>query len=122
MALRILAMASVDTPVFNELPIISENYSDEGSLPWLEWTFSRQVKQSSAIRTICPWGSTAKKFLNVLADARVAQIAKSYACAPLDVWLLDTVFAGLLHPPPFLRMNTRHRFVLQSEPKGPLKT
>lgn len=47
------------------------------------------------------FGTNGKQFLNVLAEARVCQIARSYGCTPLAVWLLDCVFSGLLHPPGF---------------------
>lgn len=47
------------------------------------------------------FGTNGKQFLNALSDARVNQIARSYGCTPLAVWLLDAVFSGLLHPPGF---------------------
>lgn len=47
------------------------------------------------------FGTNGKQFLNALSDARVNQIARSYGCTLLAVWLLDAVFSGLLHPAGF---------------------
>ena len=44
-----------------------------------------------------------KMFLNSVSEAQVSQIARSYACAPLALFLLDTVFSAGIHPPGFKR-------------------
>ena len=40
-------------------------------------------------------------FLNTLSASRVSQVARSFACTPLSVFLLDSVFTGGVHPPGF---------------------
>ena len=52
------------------------------------------------------FGVNGKEFLNVVSDARVTQVAKSYGCTPLAAWLLDCVFSGLLHPAGFKCLPT----------------
>ena len=50
---------------------------------------------------IWDFGLDGKRFLNLVSQARVAQIAASYSCTPLACFLLDAVFCGGLHPPGF---------------------
>ena len=46
-------------------------------------------------------GVDGASFVNVLSNARITQIAKSYGSTPLAALLLDFVFAGGLHPAGF---------------------
>ncbi len=61
------------------------------------------------------FGTNGKQFLNVLGNACISQIARSFNCTPLAAWLLDCVFSGLLHPPGFKCWPTANAPRVRSE-------